>query len=200
MAAYSVFMPGESQGQGSLVGCRLWGRTESDTTEVTQQQQTNALWPNELQHARLPCPSPSLRVCSNSFPLGWWCHPTISSSVTPLSSFFQSFPETSLFQWVSSSHQMAKVLELQLQHQSFQWIFRVDFLYNWLVWSPCSLRDSQESSPAPQFESINSLVLSFPYGPILTSIHNYRKNHSLTRWTLVDKMMFLLSIRCLGFQ
>ena len=42
-----------------------------------------------------------------------------------------------LFQWVSSSHQVAKVLELQLQHQSFQWIFRPDFLYDWLVWSPC---------------------------------------------------------------
>ena len=50
-----------------------------------------------------------------------------------------------LFQWVSSSHQVAKVLELQLQHQSFQWIFRVDFLYNWLARSPCSPRDSQES-------------------------------------------------------
>ena len=47
-----------------------------------------------------------------------------------------------LFQWVSSSHQVAEVLELQLQHQSFQWIFRTDFLYDWWVWSPCSLRDS----------------------------------------------------------
>ena len=54
-----------------------------------------------------------------------------------------------LFQWVDSSHQVAKVLELQLQHQSFQWIFRVDFLEDWLVWSPCSPRDSQESSPTP---------------------------------------------------
>ena len=52
-----------------------------------------------------------------------------------------------LFQWVSSSHQVAKVLEFQLQHQSSQWIFRTDFLQDWLVWSPCSLRDSQESSP-----------------------------------------------------
>ena len=61
-----------------------------------------------------------------------------------------------LFQWVSSSHQVVKVLELQLQHQSFQWIFRTDFLYNWLIWSPCSPRDSQESSPTPQFKSISS--------------------------------------------
>ena len=65
---------------------------------------------------------------------------------------------------------MAKVLELQLQHQSFQWIFRVDFLKNWLFWSPCCPRDSQESSPAPQFKNINSwhstffmVQLSHPY-------------------------------------
>ena len=51
-----------------------------------------------------------------------------------------------LFQWVSSSHQVAKVLEFQLQHQSFQWIFRTDFLWHWLVGSPCSPMDSQESS------------------------------------------------------
>ena len=83
-----------------------------------------------------------------------------------------------LFQWVSSSNQVAKILELQLQHQSFQWIFRTDFLWDWLVWSPCSPRDSQESSPTPQFKSINSSALSFLYSPTLTSIHDYWKNHS----------------------
>ena len=59
------------------------------------------------------------------------------------------FLSISLFHRVSSFHQVAKVLELQLQHQSFQWMFRVDFLLDWLVWSPCSPRDSQESSPTP---------------------------------------------------
>ena len=83
-----------------------------------------------------------------------------------------------LFQWVSSSHQVAKVLEFQLQHWSFQWIFRTDFLEDWLVWSPCSPRDSQESSPTPQLNSINSSALSLLYGPILTSIQDYWKNHS----------------------
>ena len=81
-----------------------------------------------------------------------------------------------LFHWVDSLHQVAKVLELQLQHQSFQWIFVVDFLLDWLLWSPCSPRDSQESSLAWQFESINSLVLSLLYG--LTSLHDYWKNDS----------------------
>ena len=70
---------------------------------------------------------------------------------------------------------------LQLQHQSFQWIFRVDFLWDWLVWSPCSPRDSQESSPILQFKSINSSELSFLYGPLLTSTHNYWKNHILVK-------------------
>ena len=83
-----------------------------------------------------------------------------------------------LFHWVSSSHQVAKVLKLQLQHQSFQWIFRTDFLYDWPVWSPFSPRDSQESSSTPQFKSINSLALSFLYSPTLTSTHDYWKNDS----------------------
>ena len=90
-----------------------------------------------------------------------------------------------LFRWVSSSHQVAKVLEFQLQHQSFQWIFRNDsFRMDWLdlldglVGSACCLMDSQESSPTPQFKSINSSALSFLYSPTLTSIHDYWKNHS----------------------
>ena len=80
-----------------------------------------------------------------------------------------------LFQWVGSSPQVAQILELQ--HQYFQWIFRVDFLYNWLVWSPYCSRDSQESSPESQSKSISSSVPSLLYGPILTSIHDYWKNH-----------------------
>ena len=83
-----------------------------------------------------------------------------------------------LFWWISSSHQEAKLLKLPLQYQCFQWIFRTDLLKDWLVWSPCSPRDSQESSLTPQFKSINSLVLSLLYGPNLTSLHDYWKNHS----------------------
>ena len=100
-------------------------------------------------------------------------HP-LSSPSPPAFSLSQ---HQGLFQGVSSSHQVAKVLELQLQHQSFQWIFRTDFLYDWLG-SPCSARDSQESSPTPQVKSTNSLALSLLYGPTLTSICDYWKNHS----------------------
>ena len=92
-----------------------------------------------------------------------------------------------LFQWVSSSHQVVKLLEFQLQHQSFQRVFRIDFLLDGLAWSPCSPRDSQESSPTPQIKSINSSVLSFLYGPALTSIHDYGKTIALARWTLLAK-------------
>ena len=84
-----------------------------------------------------------------------------------------------LFQWVSSLHQVAKELEFQLQHQFFQWIPRTDLLQDGLVGSPWSPRDSQESSPTPQFKSINSLALSFLYSPTLTFIHDHWRNHSL---------------------
>ena len=101
-----------------------------------------------------------------------------SHPLLPSSSAF-SFPQhQGLFQWVSSSHQVIKLLELQLQHQSFHWIFRVDFLQDWLVWSPCCPRGPQESSPAPQFKSISSLALSLLYSPTLIPIHDYWKNHS----------------------
>ena len=89
---------------------------------------SNSLRPHELQHARPLCPSLTPEVYSNSCPLNPWCHPTISSSVVPFS-HLQSFPASYLFQRVSSSHQVAKVLEFQLQHQSFQWILRTDYLY-----------------------------------------------------------------------
>ena len=81
------------------------------------------------------------------------------------------------FKEVSSSHQVAEVLEFQLQHQSFQWIFRTDFLWDGLVGFPYSPKDSQESSPTPQFKSINSSVVSFLYSPTLTSICDYWKKH-----------------------
>ena len=85
----------------------------------------------------------------------------------------------SLFQWVNSSHEVAKELEFQLLHHSFQRNPRADLLQNGLVGSPCSPRDSQESSPPPQFKSINSLVLSLLHSPTITSIHDHWKNHSL---------------------
>ena len=89
---------------------------------------SNSLRPHESQDTRPPCPSPSPGVYPNTCPLSPWYHPTISSSVIPFSSCLQSFPASGSFQMISSLHQVAKVLEFQLQHEFFQWIFRTDFL------------------------------------------------------------------------
>ena len=76
---------------------------------------SNSSWPRGLQHARLPCPSQSFRVCSNSCPLSQWCLPTICPLLPP-SSLALNFPQLqNLFQWVCSSNQVAK-LQLQRQH------------------------------------------------------------------------------------
>ena len=133
--------------------------------------QTHVHWVHDSIQPYRPLPSPSLPALNLSQHQG-------------------------LFQWVSSSHQVAKILEFQLQHQSFQWTSRTDLLQDGLVGSPCSPRDSwlQESSPTPQFKSINSLALSFLYSPILTSIHDYWKTIALTRQTFVGKVMSMLFI------
>ena len=89
---------------------------------------SNSLRPYESQHTRPPRPSSTPGVYPNSCPLSQWCHPAISSSVIPFSSCPQSLPNQGLVQWVNSSHQMAKVLEFQPQHQSFQWTPRTDLL------------------------------------------------------------------------
>ena len=98
------------------------------TVQFSPSVVSNSLRPHELQYARPHYPSPTPRVYSNSCPLSWWCHPTISSSVVPSPLAFNVSQHQGLFQWVSSSHQVAKGLEFQLQHQPFQWIFKTDFL------------------------------------------------------------------------
>ena len=89
---------------------------------------SNSLQPHGLQHTRLPCPSLSPGVCPNSCSLSQWCHPSVLSSVAPSFLALNLSQLHGLSQWVSSSHQLAKGLELQLQNQSFQWTFRTDFL------------------------------------------------------------------------
>ena len=138
----------------------------------------DSLWSHKLKHPRLPCPSPSPRVCSNTCPLNQWWQPTILSSVVPFSSCLQSFSVSGpfLMSWLLASGGQSNGVSASAS--ALPMIFRVDFLQVWLVWSPCCPRDSQESSVAPQFKSINSLALNLPYGPALTSIHDCWKNHS----------------------
>ena len=140
---------------------------------------SDSLWPHEPQHARPPSPSPTTRAPQTHV---HWIRDAIQPS-HPLSS--PSPPDLNLsqhqglFKWISSSHQVAKGLEFQLQHQSFQWTPWTDLLEDGLVGSPCSPRDSQESSPTPQFKGIHSSALSLLYGLTLTSIHDRWKNRSL---------------------
>ena len=133
---------------------------------------SNSLCLVGLQHAKLPYPSLFPRVCSNSCPLNWWCHPISSSSVTPFSSCPQSLPASGSFpisQLFASGGQSigasasASVLPVNIQG---------GFPLGWTGLIFCSPRNSQASSPAPQFESINSLALSLLYGPTLTSVHD----------------------------
>ena len=140
---------------------------------------SDSLQPHESQHARPPCPLPTPGVHSDSHPSSQWCHPAISSSVVPFTSCPQSlpasesFPMSQLFAWGGQSTGVSALAHF------FQRNPRADLLQNGLVGSPCSPRDSQESSPTPQIKSINSLALSLLYSPTLTSIHDHWKNHSL---------------------
>ena len=163
-----------------LVSCTIWSVSQFSCSVVS-----NSLRPCGLQHARPPCPSPAPGAChAHVYRVSDAIQPShpLSSSSPPAFTLFQ---HQDLFQWVSSSHQVAKVLELQ--HLSFQWVVRTDFLQDWLIWSPCSPRDSQESSPVPQFKSINSSVFSSLLGPTLISIHDYWKNHSFDKMDLCQQ-------------
>ena len=122
-------------------------------------------------------------------------HPLLS-----LSPAFNLSQHQGLFQWVSSLHQVDKVLEFQLQHQSFQWTPRTGLPYDILVGTPCTPRDSQQSSATPQFKTINSLAPTFF---IVQLSHPYKttgKTIALTRQTFVGKIMSLLSICYLGWS
>ena len=119
------------------------------SVQFSQSVVSDSLWSHRLQHARLPCPLPTSRAYSNSCPSSRWCHPTSSSSVVPFTSHLQFFPASGSFPMSQFFSSGGPILEFKLQHQSFQWIFRTDFLSDGLVGSPCSPRDSQESSPTP---------------------------------------------------
>ena len=118
-------------------------------------------------------------VYSNSCPLSQWYHLTISSSAIPFSSHFQSFPALGSFpmsQLFSSGGQSTGIsASTSVPPKNIQDWFSVQ----WTGWLSSSPRDSQESSPTPQFKRINPLVLSFLWSPTLTSMHDYWKNYSL---------------------
>ena len=139
---------------------------------------SNSLRPHESQHARPPCPSPTPGVHSDSCPSSQWCHPTISSSVVPFSSCLRSFPASGAFQMsqlLASGGQSigvsASISVLPMNTQDWAPL-------GWTGWISLQSKDSQESSPTPQFKSISSSAFSLLYSPTLTSIHDHWKNHS----------------------
>ena len=140
---------------------------------------SNSLQPHESQHARPPCPSPTPGVHSDTsiesvMPSSHliFCRPLLLLPPVPSS--------IRIFSSESTLHMRGpKYWSFSFKHHSFQRNPRADLLQNGLVGSPCSPRDFQESSPTPQFKSINSSALSLLQSPTLTSIHDHRKNHSL---------------------
>ena len=145
---------------------------------------SDSLRPHGPQHARLPYPTLSPTVFSNSCPLRQWCHPSISSSVIPVP-FSQSLPDQDRFQGVGSSHKVAKVLGFRLQHQFFQWIFSFDLL---AVQGTLKSLLQYHSSNASIFWCLAFLMaqLSHPY---LKFIFCKNTKISTNCWTTVDRRM-----------
>ena len=131
---------------------------------------SNSLRPHGLQHTRPPCPSPTPGAYLNSCPSHWWCHPTIPSSVIPFS-HFQSFPASGSFPISQFFASGCQSIGVSASTSVFPMNTQDWFLLGW-TGNP---RDSQQSSPTPQFKNINSSSLNFLYSPTLTSIHDFWK-------------------------
>ena len=127
---------------------------------------SDSLRPHELQHARPPCPSPTLGVYSNSCPLSRWCHPTISSSVIPFSSRPQSFPASESFQMSQLFSWGGQIIEVSASTSVLPMNTQDLSPLGWTGWI---------STPTLQFKGINSSALSFLHSPTLISIHDYWK-------------------------
>ena len=152
---------------------------------------SDSLQPHGLEHARLLCSPLSPRVCSNSCPFSCYDYLTISSSATPFS-FPQSFPTSGSFPMRKLFLSGGQSLGASVSATALPMNIQDSFSLGLTGLISCNPRDSEESSPAPRFESNNSLVLSLLYDPTLTSICNDWKNHSFDFMELVSKVMSLL--------
>ena len=124
----------------ALSSCCLSTGAQFSSVQFSPSVMSSSLWAKDCSRPSFPVHHllPELTQ-ADGYPVGDAIQPSHPLSC-PSPPAFNLSQYQGLFQRVSSSHQEAKVLEFQLQHQSFQWIFRTDFLYNWLVWSPCSPR------------------------------------------------------------
>ena len=140
---------------------------------------SHSLWSHKLQHTRPPCPSPTPWVHSDSCPSSWCCHPAISSSAIPFSSWPQSlpasesFPTSQLFAWGGQSTGVSALASF-LPKKSQGWSPS-----EWTCWISLQAKGLERVSSNTTFKSINSSALSLLHSPTLTSIHGHKKNHSL---------------------
>ena len=153
---------------------------------------SSSLWSHVLQHARLPCPSPTLGVCSNSHPSSWWCHPTISSSAIPFRSHRQSFPASGSFQMSQFFASGGQVLEFQLSiSPSDEYSGLISFRMNWLdllaVQKVLKSLLQHHSSKASIHWCLAFFIVQLSH-PCMTT----GKTIALTRRTFVGKVMSLL--------
>ena len=159
-----------------LLCTELW---QNQSVQFSRSVVSDSLWPHELQHTRPPCPSPAPGVHSNSHPSSQQCHPAISYSVIPFFSYppklpaSGSFPVSQLFTWGGQSTGVSALASF-LPENTQDWS-----PLGLTGWTSLQSKNSQESSPIPQFKHINSSALSFLHSPTLTSIHDHWKNHSL---------------------
>ena len=165
---------------------------------------SNSLQPHGLQHARLLCPPLPPGVCSNACPLSQWCHPTMSFSVVLFCFCPQSFPELGSFPvtWLfaSSGQSIGVSTSASVLPINVKGLFPLG-LTGLISLLSKEQTHSQESSPAPQLTSINSLALSLLYGPTLTFKHDYWKNHSFWLYRpLSPKWCLCFLISCLGLS
>ena len=136
------------------------------------------LWPRGLQDDRIPCPPTAPEACSNSCPSSWWCHPTISSSLVPFSSCFQSFPALGPFpmsQFFIPGGQNIGCFSFSIS-PSNEYSELISIRIDWF--DLLALQGTLWSLLQQQSRSINYLALTHMYDPTLTWIHDYWKNHS----------------------
>ena len=149
-----------------------------DSIQFSRSVVFDSLQPHELQHSRLPCPSPIPEACSNSCPLSWWCHPTISSSIIPFSSCLQSFPASGSFPMSHFFASCGQSIGASDSASVLPMIIQDWFPLGWMDWLDLLAVQGTFKSLLQHHSSKHSSALSFLYGPALTSIHNYWKNHS----------------------
>ena len=174
--------------------------TSSTSVQFSCSVVSDSLWPHELLHARLPCPSPTLEACSNSCPSSWKCHPINSSSVIPFSSCLQSFPGQGLFQWVSSSIRWPKYWSFSFSisppnEYSRLISFRIDWFDLLEIQGTLKslLQHHSWKASILQCSAFFTVQLSHPY---MTT----GKTIALTRQTFVGKVILLGYMSLSGFM